>query len=96
MVNSGSGSLIVLTGPPPSARPAKIANVVLLGTNLTLSGTSGEPSGTYHVVTSTNVALSVTNWTVITNGGFDGSGDFSITVPYSTNDQHRFYSVRSP
>jgi hypothetical protein len=94
-VNTGSGSLHILVGPPP-AKPAKIVQVAILGSSLTLSGTNGAASGTYRVLTSTNLALSMRNWTVITNGSFDGSGNFNATVPFSRGDHQRFYSIESP
>jgi len=95
-VNSGSGSLDVLVGLAPPAKPVKIVGITLLGSNLTLSGTNGAASGTYHVVTTTNLALSVMNWTVLTNGSFDGNGNFSVTVPVNGGDHQQFYSIESP
>jgi hypothetical protein len=95
-VNSGSGSLDVLVGPAPSAKPAKIVRTTILGSNLTLSGINGAASGTYHVLTSTNLASSLMHWTVVTNGSFDGSGNFNVTVPFSRGDHERFYSIESP
>jgi hypothetical protein len=95
-VNTGSGSLDILVGPASTARPAKFVGITLLGSNLTLSGTDGAASGTYHVLTTTNLELSVTNWTVLTNGSFDGSGNFTVTVPVSAGDRQQFYSIESP
>jgi hypothetical protein len=48
------------------------------------------------VVTTTNLALSVMNWTVLTNGSFDGNGNFSVTVPVNGGDHQQFYSIESP
>jgi hypothetical protein len=96
-VHTGSGSLVVLTGPaPPPAKPAKFVELTLVGGNLTLSGTNGAASGTYHLLTTTNLAVAVTNWTVLTNGSFDGSGNFSVTVPVNDGDHQQFYSIESP
>ena len=95
-VNTGSGSITVLVGPAATAQAARITATALHGNSLTLSGNSGAPSGTYHVLTSTNVILPQVDWTVVTNGGFDGGGNFNVTVPYSSSDKQRFYSISSP
>jgi hypothetical protein len=61
-----------------------------------LSGTNNAgPGGTYHELTSTNVQLALTNWTVLTNGSFDAKGNFSITNAIGTN-QRQFYLLRVP
>jgi hypothetical protein len=46
-------------------------------------------------LTSTNVQLALTNWTVLTNGSFDAKGNFSITNAIGTN-QRQFYLLRVP
>jgi hypothetical protein len=94
-VSNGSGSLIVLVG-PSSPKPVTIVSATLVGSTLTLSGTNGLPSGTYHVLTATNLTLSVTNWTVLTNGSFNGGGDFNVALPVSSSDRQRFYTIKSP
>ncbi len=58
---------------------------------LTLSGPSGQR---YSVLSSTNVALSVSNWTVLTSGTFGGS-PLNYTNTTATNKQ-QFYIIRSP
>ena len=49
----------------------------------------------YHVLTSTNVTLPRTNWTVLTNGTFDLTGNFASTNALGTNQQ-RFYLLQVP
>ena len=93
--NTGSGSVTVLTGPPPSARSPTIARPTLSGGNLTLTGTNGTPSGTYHVLATTNIATHLSSWTVVTNGSFDGSGNFSVSFPVTAARQ-QFFSVVQP
>jgi hypothetical protein len=95
-VNAGSGSLAVLTGPASTAKPVKIVAITLLGGNLTLSGTNGAASGNYQVLTTTNLTFSVTQWTMVTNGSFNSSGNFSVILPFGAGDKQRFYSVVSP
>lgn len=79
----------------PSASP-KISTISVSGGNVILSGTNNAgPGGTYHVLTTTNVGLAVSNWTVLTNGAFDSNGNFSATNAVGTNGQ-QFYILQVP
>ena len=51
------------------------------GGNLVFSGTNGPASGAYYVLTSTNLSLPLSNWTVLSTNSFDASGNFSVTNP---------------
>jgi hypothetical protein len=73
-----------------------IQHVSLSGGNFVLSGTNNSgPGSTYHVLASTNLLLPLTNWMVLTNGSFDGKGNFSFTNAIGTS-QRQFYTVRVP
>jgi fibronectin-binding autotransporter adhesin len=68
------GTIRVVIETPPA-----IGNVGVTGGNLVLSGTGGFTNGTYYVLTSTNLAAPLTNWTqLLTNqlGGFAGATGF--------------------
>jgi autotransporter-associated beta strand protein len=67
---------IIATAAPPSPR---IVTASKSGGNLIFSGTNGSPNGTYYVLTSTNLALALTNWTVLSTNTFGASGAFSVT-----------------
>ncbi len=65
--------------------------------NFIASGTNnGGPGGTYHVIVSTNLLLPLTNWMVLTNGSFDGNGNFSFTNTISSTNSEMFYRLRVP
>jgi len=57
----------------------------LSGGELVLNGTNDIPGGPYVLLTSTNLATSLSNWLPITTNTFDFNGRFShtnsITVP---------------
>jgi hypothetical protein len=55
---------------------------------------SGQNAENYSVLTSTNVALPLTNWTILTSGVF-GVGSVSYTDTTATN-RTQFYIIRSP
>jgi hypothetical protein len=77
--------------PPPVFQHASLGSgkIILSGTNNT------GPGGTYHELTSTNLQLALTNWTVLTNGSFDPKGGFVITNAIGTN-QRQFYRLLVP
>lgn len=66
------------------------------GANIIISGTNNSgSSGTYRMLTSTNLLLPRTNWTVVTNASFDGKGNFSFTNAIGSNSQ-QFYTLQVP
>ena len=67
---STDGTLRVQAG---SARP-QIAATGLSNGAFVFSGAGGSPNGTYHVISSTNIALPLINWTPFLTNTFDASG----------------------
>ena len=96
-VSNASGSLTVLTGPPPpqSVTITQADFSASQGT-FTLSGTNGVAATSYHVLTTTNLALPLSQWIVITNGTFDSSGDFEVALPYSSANSQGFFLISTP
>ncbi len=73
-----------------------IGKITVSGGNVIISGSNNTGSGgTYHIITTTNVVLPVTNWVVLTNGTFDNTGNFSSTNAVGTNAQ-RYYRLQVP
>ena len=73
-----------------------IASVVREGGNLVFNGTNGTPGGAFTVLTSTDVAAPVANWTVGASGTFGGSGQFSVTNAVDGGTPQRFFLLRVP
>jgi hypothetical protein len=46
------------------------------------------------VLASTNLALPVANWPVVSTNAFDASGNFNFTNPPSPNAPQAFYILR--
>lgn len=88
---SAGGLLRVLSG--GLAAPT-ITSTGLSGGNLTLSGTGGTPGYPFNILTSTNLSKPLNNWTVVTNGAFDGSGNFDITSAVATNASQSFFILQ--
>ncbi|MEI9960427.1 MAG: hypothetical protein WDM76_04625 [Limisphaerales bacterium] len=88
-----SGTLKVVTA--SAARPT-INSISLSGGQLVLSGTNnGGSGGTYQILTSTNLAVPLASWSVLTNGAFNGNGSFASTNAIGTNKQ-QFYILKQP
>ena len=88
------GNSLVLTCVGAGLTPPTLAGGgPLTGTSfpLTFSGPAGQ---SYRVLTSTNVALPLTNWAVLSTGTF-GAGPAAYTDTTATNRQ-RFYIIKSP
>ena len=87
-----NGVLSVVSGVLPKA---VISSVTLSGGNLILQGTNGASSGTYSILTSTNVALPLASWTTNTTGSFTAGGAFSNAVPV-TGQPQTFFLIKQP
>ncbi len=81
-----NGRLNVVSKPSPL-----ITSFSLSGTNLVFSGTNGYANGNYELLTSTNVVLSLTNWTAIATNTFDSNGNFSLTNGINPDEPQQFY-----
>jgi len=68
----------------------------LVGGNLVFAGSGGTANGTYHVLTTTNLASSLSTWTTSSSGTFDGTGNFSNSIPVSTSEHARFFLIKTP
>jgi len=88
---TGSGELTIAVPTLPVVNPP-----VLSGGNLVLSGTGGQAGAGYTVLSTTNVALPLADWTTNSTGTFDGSGNFSNGVPVNVSQPTEFLLIRVP
>jgi len=82
------GQIAFTRGIPPT-----IANAFVKGNQLILNGTNGSPGETFYVLSTTNLALPLANWTHKSTNTFTGS-NFSITNVVSPNTPQQFYSLQ--
>jgi autotransporter-associated beta strand protein len=73
--------------------PPHITSFTASGGTSTITGTGGLPNGSYYVLSSTNVALPLAQWTRLATNSFLGDGTFSYTDAAATNAT-RFYLVQ--
>lgn len=77
--------------------PPSITHVGLSAGNIVISGTNNTGlGGTYHILTSTNVAAALSNWTVLTSGSFDNSGNVNSTNAINPATSRSFYILQAP
>jgi autotransporter-associated beta strand protein len=89
------GSIKVITNNASPFIPAVFNSIVLQGgTNMIISGSGGASNGVYFVLSSTNMALPWTNWTM-TGGSnwFDGNGNFNFTNVVSHQYPAQFFAL---
>jgi hypothetical protein len=79
-----------------------IAGGTLIGASATTTGSNfgftfkNVSGATFSVVASTNLALPLSNWTVLGGALEFSPGQYQFTEPLDTNARQRFYRVSSP
>ena len=79
--------------PVTSSQPV-ITHVTLSGQNVILSGTNGLMNAAFNLLSTTNLANPLSNWTVTASGQFDVNGDFVITNAIVPGAQQTFYRLQ--
>jgi hypothetical protein len=73
-----------------------ISGVVHSGGNFQISGSGGTPNGSFSVLTNASVVAPIASWGTNMTGTFDGSGNFSATLPISPSNPRLFYMIKTP
>lgn len=76
--------------------PPSISSLTKTGTNLIFNVTGGAASGPWNLLTSTNVALPLANWTTNRSGIFDGSGNVTFTNGINAAEPQRYFRIKTP
>jgi len=87
-----TGKLKVAAAPPQPV----VNSVSLSGNNLIFTGTNGVASGSYVVLTSTNVATPLVNWVPLATNTFDTNGGFHVTNTIGPGNPQQFYRLHLP
>ena len=94
-VATGSGSITVGTITSPTTN-ATISEVTLVGTNLVIHGMNNNvPNTSFHyvVLSSTNLALPLSNWTPLVTNSFNLDGTFDYTNAVVPSIPQQFLNV---
>jgi len=89
--NSASLAIVVLPSQPPV-----IGGVQIIGGSFIITGTNGTAGANYLVLTSTNLALPLTNWTILSTNPFGSGGSVNVTNPLNSNSPQIYYRLRLP
>lgn len=87
-LNAGMISVVGAPSPPV------VTSTLILGDNFIFSGTNGQPGANYVVLTSTNVATPLTNWTLVLTNSFDNNGAFQVTNSINPAAGRSFYLLQ--
>ena len=88
---SAVNSTVVTVTPVTIRSYASGGNIVVMG-----SGGPSDASLQYRVVTATNVATPLAQWTPVLTNNLDGSGNFSNAVPVDLTKPSQYYQVVIP
>jgi autotransporter-associated beta strand protein len=83
---TNDGTLRVVSAP---TSPPQIGSMAVNGTSVIVSGSNGVPNWTYYVLTATNPALPLSQWTPVATNNFDVGGNFNFTA--DATNQVEFY-----
>lgn len=86
-----------VVGTPSVPIPAPVISAfALTGGEYTLRGTNGVPDGPYALLSSTNLALPLNNWTLVTTNTFDGNGACTFSNTMDPAAPRMFYRLQEP
>ena len=96
-INTGTTGQVRLVVVDPSAvvEPPEFDSVQLVGTNLVVGG-SGPTNGTYYVLSTTNLAMPLSQWTAVATNMCDAAGQFSFTNSMDSDKLQNFYRLQVP
>jgi autotransporter-associated beta strand protein len=86
---SGTLSVVVTASP-------HFGGINWSGNSLILSGTGGVASASYYVLTTTNLALPLAQWLILTTNPFDTGGNFIFTNLLDPAAPQNFYRLQLP
>jgi hypothetical protein len=77
----------------PRRQPV-ISAVSSAGNYLALGGNGGQPYRPFYTLSSSNVGLSLNQWTMVSSNACDANGNFSVTNPVNPSVSQQFYIIQ--
>jgi hypothetical protein len=93
--SSGAFNGVQLQLAQAAGNPSQISSVQITGGNLVIKGTSLDAGESYRVLSTTNLALPLTDWTTVVTSTF-APGGFTNSIPVDSNKPQSFYRVVEP
>ncbi len=91
-----TSGVLKVVGDPAVTNPSQIGGIVVADGSAIINGTGGTPNAAYSLLTSTNIALPLIDWTLLGTGTFDATGAFRITNTVAPGTPQRFFLIRQP
>jgi hypothetical protein len=88
LLSSGTISVVAAAGQPVLSGP------FVSGTNFIFSGSNGPANQNFVVLTSTNLAAPLANWTPVLTNSFDNNGNFNVTNGINPAAGRGFYLLQ--
>jgi hypothetical protein len=76
-------------------QPPQFNGIKLGGNGLVMNGSWGISNGTYYVLVSTNIFLSLNLWTPLLTNQFDNNGNFNFTNIPGPGMPRQFYILQA-
>jgi autotransporter-associated beta strand protein len=89
LATNGSLSVVVTTHPI-------ISSAQITPAGLVLQGTAGVAAANFYLLSSTNLAAPMSDWTPLLTNQFDGNGNFDFTNPLAPNLPESFFRLQVP
>lgn len=90
-VNSDGWLRVVVSNAAPV-----IGSVAINGDEIVFAGSGGTPGATFSVLTATNVALPLPQWSPVATNTFDAGGNFTFTNTITPANKQQFFRLRVP
>jgi hypothetical protein len=88
----GKISVVSLTPASPQIVNPGIQNL----TNFVMTVTGGVADGQFRILTQTNVAAALTNWSILATNIYDGTGGRVLTNPFNPIEPQRYFIIIQP
>ena len=85
----GAGAL------PGRGGALRFTNLALRGASASLTGSGGLSNAAFTLLSATNLALPLTNWTALATNSCDGTGRFSLTNSLGSSARGQFYALQA-
>jgi hypothetical protein len=88
----GKISVVSATSPSPHITTPTLLNL----TNFVMTATGGISNGQFRILTQTNVAAPLTNWSILSTNNYDASGTCLLTNPVNPLEPQRYFIIVQP
>jgi hypothetical protein len=92
----GLGQIQLFGVPTVVSSQPRFTAISFSGGNLIVTGSSGTAGASYTVLSTTNLALPLSEWTTNTVGTFSTSGGFTNSILHNASPAQEFFLLRTP